>query len=46
MAGGFPLKRLSARGMSGNPLLGLTRHCHKGLKVTETERRPIAHSLD
>jgi hypothetical protein len=28
--------------MSGDPLLGFTRHADKGLKVIETERGPIA----
>ena len=30
------------QGMSGDPLLGFTRHADKGLKVIETERGPIA----
>ena len=29
-------------GMSGNPLLGLTRDGEQGLKVIETERSPVA----
>ena len=30
------------QGVSGDPLLGLTRAGEKGFKVIETERRPIA----
>jgi hypothetical protein len=28
--------------MSGNPILGVTRHGEQGLKVVETERSPVA----
>jgi len=33
---------LMLQGVSGDPLLGLTRHGDKGLKVIETKRGPVA----
>ena len=30
------------RGVSGNPLICLTRDCNKGFEVIETERSPVA----
>jgi hypothetical protein len=37
MAGGLPLITSAFEGVSGDPLLALTRHADKGLKVIETE---------
>ena len=37
MTGDFPLIPSTFEGVSGDPLLGLTRHADKGLKVIEPE---------
>jgi hypothetical protein len=41
-AGGFPFIPSEFEGVSGNPLLGLTRDSEKRLKVIETKRGSIA----